>query len=328
VLLAALVGGATVTAALAPAAGAAPVDDKREQATALEAEIAANADQLADLYEQIKFVEDNLALANQTIADAQSRIETARAETRRLQRLVRKRAASVYRSSTKGETTSLFEIDIREASSREKYAAAASEKDDDLLEQLDAARDELRTRQRDAQTAKETAETEKARLDAIRADFETGQAERERLLGQVQGEIASLVAAASQQRATKEAGANFDPASIPPASGRGGVAVGYAQAQLGKPYCYAGIGPSCFDCSGLTQQAWSAAGVGLPHNSEAQYGSFPRVPMNQLSAGDVVWYPGHVGIYAGGGSVIHASSSGNAVRYQSVSYYQGAVRPG
>ena len=104
--------------------------------------------------------------------------------------------------------------------------------------------------------------------------------------------------------------------------------MGYAQAQLGKPYCYAGTGPDCFDCSGLTQQAWGAAGVGLPHNSEAQYSAFPRVPMDQLAPGDVVWYPGHVGLATGGGAVIHASSSGNQVRYQSVSCYRGAVRPG
>ncbi len=74
--------------------------------------------------------------------------------------------------------------------------------------------------------------------------------------------------------------------------------------------------------------AWGAAGVGLPHNSEAQIGSFPNVPMSGLAPGDVVWTPGHVGLYVGGGAVIHAPHTGDVVRYIDVGYFQRAMRPG
>ena len=74
----------------------------------------------------------------------------------------------------------------------------------------------------------------------------------------------------------------------------------YAYAQLGKPYCYAGVGPGCFDCSGLTMMAWAQAGVSMSHGSYDQMALFPSVSMSQLQPGDLVFWDGHVGIYVGG----------------------------
>ena len=97
----------------------------------------------------------------------------------------------------------------------------------------------------------------------------------------------------------------------PPSSGGVGAVMAYAYAQLGKPYCYAGVGPGCFDCSGLTMMAWAQAGVSMSHGSYDQMASFPRVSMGALQPGDLVFWDGHVGISVGGSQVLHAPRTGH-----------------
>jgi peptidoglycan DL-endopeptidase CwlO len=122
-------------------------------------------------------------------------------------------------------------------------------------------------------------------------------------------------------------------ANVPVNGGGASAAIAYARSQLGKPYCYAGSGPACFDCSGLTMRAWGAAGVSMPHYSGAQYSMFPHVPLNAMQPGDLVfWGPGgsdHVGLYIGGGQMIAAPHTGDVVKIQAVyGSPVGAARPG
>jgi cell wall-associated NlpC family hydrolase len=121
----------------------------------------------------------------------------------------------------------------------------------------------------------------------------------------------------------------------PPASNRGAIAVAYAYAQLGKPYCYAGVGPSCYDCSGLTMMAWAQAGVSMPHSSSAQGDMFPVVPVDQMQPGDLtIEYAGHshVSIYIGNGMMITAPHTGDVIKIAPAFGdgwgFQYAVRPG
>ncbi len=103
-------------------------------------------------------------------------------------------------------------------------------------------------------------------------------------------------------------------------------AIAYAKRQLGRPYQWGATGPSTFDCSGLTMQAWARGGVSLPHYSVAQFARSTRVSMSDARAGDLLFWsnngsPGgihHVAIYLGGGQFIEAPRTGLNVRYNSI----------
>jgi cell wall-associated NlpC family hydrolase len=107
----------------------------------------------------------------------------------------------------------------------------------------------------------------------------------------------------------------------------------YAKQQLGKPYVWGATGPSSFDCSGLTQGAWKAAGISLPRTTWDQVKVGTKVAKSEMKAGDLVFFYddiSHVGIYVGGGQMIHAPKPGADVTYEDVSYmpFHSAVRPG
>jgi len=89
--------------------------------------------------------------------------------------------------------------------------------------------------------------------------------------------------------------------------------VEFARAQVGHRYCWGGTGPSCFDCSGLVQRAWSTVGVRLPRTSGAMGEALHDVSVDDIRAGDILWYPGHVALYAGDGRAIEALDSHDGV---------------
>ncbi|MFI1203054.1 bifunctional lytic transglycosylase/C40 family peptidase (plasmid) [Streptomyces sp. BHT-5-2] len=117
-------------------------------------------------------------------------------------------------------------------------------------------------------------------------------------------------------------------------------AVAFARAQLGVPYVWGGDGPSDggFDCSGLTQAAYHAAGIRLPRVAQSQYDTGPQLPKGtQLAPGDLLFFgPSphritHVALYVGAGRAIDAPHPGAVVRQgparTSASSFQGATRP-
>ena len=100
-------------------------------------------------------------------------------------------------------------------------------------------------------------------------------------------------------------------------SGRAGIALKYALKQIGDRYVFGAAGMVTWDCSGLTMRAYQAAGVSLPHSSAAQSRMGKKVSLNALKPGDLVFFGrpvSHVGIYMGGGKMVHAPRTGSRVK--------------
>lgn len=99
------------------------------------------------------------------------------------------------------------------------------------------------------------------------------------------------------------------------------VAVATAMAQQGKPYVWAAAGPGSFDCSGLMQYAYRAAGVSLPHSSGIQASMGRAVSRAELQPGDLIAFyspVSHIGMYIGNGQMVHAPTSGDVVKVSSI----------
>jgi cell wall-associated NlpC family hydrolase len=114
------------------------------------------------------------------------------------------------------------------------------------------------------------------------------------------------------------------------------TAIKYALAQLGKPYVWGGIGPDGFDCSGLTMQAYRAAGIGISRTTYSQvYAGQAVYDPAQLAPGDLVFtlgsdpgpggLPGHVGMVIGTGLVIDAPHTGASVRVSTLSSWTSRI---
>ncbi|GHI05518.1 glycoside hydrolase [Streptomyces cellostaticus] len=104
---------------------------------------------------------------------------------------------------------------------------------------------------------------------------------------------------------------------------RADKAVAFARAQIGKPYVCGASGPGSYDCAGLTQAAWKAAGVTLPRTGHDQAYAGTPVPLADVRPGDLVFFhgdSGHVGLCTGDGMMIHAPQPGAYVREESVFY--------
>ena len=90
-------------------------------------------------------------------------------------------------------------------------------------------------------------------------------------------------------------------------SSLGQQAVSIAMRYIGTPYVVGGSSPSGFDCSGLTSYVYGQLGIDLPRTSSEQRYAGTEIPFSELQPGDLIWSPGHIGIYAGDGMVVEAS---------------------
>lgn len=339
-------------ALVADRAGADGVDDKRRQIENL-------ADQLDQLEAQMQNMDENyvetMAKKDELSADivaAEADVAAAEASLAKMRGTLYTSAVNQFMHGGRNSTlTNLFASKggVQDALQRQQMISIALNQGSLTTDALDATATELTKKKKVLEKKRKQAEVVAQNLLSRQSQAESMIARYEQLKNSAQGDLAELLTQVRRQREARDLADSERQATkyqnqyskvrnqyrnIPKVSARSQIAIQAALRQLGVPYRYAMSKPGvAFDCSGLTTYAWGKAGVSMPRNSRAQYAALPKVPKQLAQPGDLVFtgYPiHHVGIYLGGGRMIHAPQTGDVVKIGPIRWWKvvGVARPG
>lgn len=333
----ALVGALGMLLATVPAS-AAPGDP----ATAAEAAelVAARGHDLEALSEEFNEAREVLRSQQAAAQAAQAELDRSTAALAQAQQSVRGIARSAYTGSGLNSFQALMVSgSADEFVNRMATLQLVAGHQGELLGVAAEANAAAAAAQAQVTTAVAEAQRQYDAVAAQQADLERQIAEyravHDRLSAEEQRAVAAAAAAAHAPRASRAERTEPLAAESAPVVADGAaaqVAIDTAMAQRGKPYVWAAGGPGSFDCSGLTQYAFKAAGINLPHSSRMQSQMGQAVSRGDLQPGDLVFFyspVSHVGIYIGNGQMVHAPTSGDVVKVAPVDVlggYAGARR--
>jgi len=326
-----LVASATIGAATL--SSAAPSREEVEQARARLDSLNRELGLMVEQYNQARL---RLQEVQARLADVRTQAQRAQATADRAISSLNANAARAYRG-VGSQIAELFDsASLADFSDRLEFIGSMAQADSDLAVEAEAARQEARWT---AAELKATAEERKGIVDALAAkqdQIESRVAEARDLYEELDRTYHEGLAAqaASQEAAAASTDVGGSPIPPPPAPNANVASVlQAAYSVIGTPYLYGGSSPETgFDCSGFTMWAWSHAGVYLPHSSAAQYASLPHVAQSDLQPGDLLFFYSpisHVGMYVGGGSMIHSPTTGSVVSVVPIYWdsFVGAARP-
>ncbi|MEU0275229.1 NlpC/P60 family protein [Streptomyces sp. NPDC006307] len=206
----------------------------------------------------------------------------------------------------------------------------------DLLGELSRVQTDLESYTADAGTEWTRLETHRTQQAKAKKEIETKIAAAEKLESQLEAEERERLLRLEQQEQSRAQTAWLGSGVLKEAGGsasaQGRKAIEFATAQIGKPYVWGAEGPGSYDCSGLTQRAWGAAGKAIPRTSQEQWRLLPRIDIRDMRAGDLIIYhadASHVGMYVGDGMIVHAPRPGRNVTLAGAGSMRilGVVRP-
>ena len=323
---------ASATIGAVTLSSAAPSREEVEQARARLDSLNRELDLMVEQYNQARI---KLQEVQARLADVRAQAQRAQATADRAISSLNANAARAYRG-VGSQIAELFEsASLADFSDRLEFIGSMAQADSDLAVEAESAHQEARWT---AAELKATAEERQGIVDALAAkqdQIESRVAEARDLYEELDRKYHEALAAEAAAQESVGTVGGVSPIPPPPAPNPNVAAVlQAAYSVIGTPYQYGGSSPETgFDCSGFTMWAWSHAGVYLPHSSAAQYASLPHVAQSDLQPGDLVFFYSpisHVGIYVGGGSMIHSPQTGSVVSVVPIYWdsFAGAARPG
>ncbi|WP_406166559.1 NlpC/P60 family protein [Streptomyces sp. NBC_00996] len=300
--------------------------------------------ELQRLYHDAEVATDKYNAVDVQVTEQEKRVRTLNAQVKAaetrltgLTSLAGAAARAQYRSGgLPAEVQFALASDPEHALDNASLARQAQQSTQDVLAALAATRKDLRTRTADASDVLTRLKKNRRTMDADRKTIEqhiaTAKKMESSLAAKQREQLAALEAKTAKDAQAKWVGTGILKKVGTDATAAGKKAIAYATRQLGKPYVWGDEGPDSFDCSGLTSQAWLAAGVTIPRTSELQWAQLKHVPVADMRPGDLIIYfsdASHVALYIGDGEIISAPRPGRVVYVSPAGSMEilGVVRP-